>query len=222
MNARTLNRQQLETLSFSELTSLADEYGIEVPENLDRRFLIGELLDITSEELIAENTKEEMKISSELPHAHKTVLPKNYNETQVCAILRTPSWAFVFWNISDSDSNKMKVLPGCTLMLRVCSLESPEDQMPTEAFEIKVTADNQEQYVLLPSGKKYIRIELVFVAGQTGKVLAFSPVLEIPQGSKFVTDYQPGRDTDYSKIAEISGIKKLLLEQYNNYGHTFA
>ena len=44
MQNEILTRAYLETLSFSDLVTLADNYGIDVPENLDRSFLIGELI----------------------------------------------------------------------------------------------------------------------------------------------------------------------------------
>ena len=40
MSETILTRADLEKLSLSQLSRLADEYGIDVPENLDRRFLI--------------------------------------------------------------------------------------------------------------------------------------------------------------------------------------
>ena len=49
MSDEVITRNYLEKLSFSELSRLADNYGIDVPENLDRRFLIAELLEINEE-----------------------------------------------------------------------------------------------------------------------------------------------------------------------------
>ena len=46
MNEVPISRAYLETLSFSDLVNLADEYGVDVPEDLDRRFLIEELFEI--------------------------------------------------------------------------------------------------------------------------------------------------------------------------------
>ena len=46
MNEEPMNRASLEKLSFSDLVQLADEYGVDVPEDLDRRFLIAELLEL--------------------------------------------------------------------------------------------------------------------------------------------------------------------------------
>ena len=219
METENINRAYLETLSFSDLSKLADEYGVDVPEDLDRRFLICELLDIVEESKLF---NEDMVISSDRNSEENTVLPQGYNETQISCVLRNPVWAFVFWNISNSDNNKLKEMHDCTLMLRVCSLPSQEELTPKESFEIKITAGSQEQYVLIPAGEKYIRIELVYISGANRNVLAFSPVIEIPQGSESLNNIQPGKQNDYPEIIKLSGIEKILLNQYKNHRHSFS
>ena len=49
MDTVNVTRSYLERLSTSDLISLADEYGIDIPEDLNRRFIIGELLEATEE-----------------------------------------------------------------------------------------------------------------------------------------------------------------------------
>ena len=219
METENINRAYLETLSFSDLSKLADAYGVDVPEDLDRRFLICELLDIVEE---SKFFNEDMVISTGKSSDDSIVLPHGYNETQISCILRNPVWAFVFWNISNSDNNKLKELHDCTLMLRVCSLPSAEELTPKESFEIKVTPGSQEQYVLIPAGEKYIRIELVYISGATRNVLAFSPVMEIPQGSEALNNIQPGKQSDYPEIIKLSGIENILMNQYKNHRHSFS
>ena len=57
--------------------------------------------------------------------------------------------------------------------------------------------------------------------GGAGEVIAFSPVIAIPQGASVVNDLQPGREEGFSPVAELSGIKELLTEQYKNHRHSF-
>jgi hypothetical protein len=63
MNDEFISREYLESLSFSDLSNLADKYGIDVPENLDRRFLIAEILEIVEE---FNDEREDMQVSSEV------------------------------------------------------------------------------------------------------------------------------------------------------------
>ncbi len=218
MNEDTINRASLEKLSFSDLVQLADEYGVDVPEDLDRRFLIAELLELAEE---SNNREDEMIIASESDDQQPLVLNGNFNETQVSCVLRNPAWLFVFWNLNASDSEKISENPSCSLKLRICSLTDPKDLKPEEAFEVQTPDHSQEQYVLLPKGKKYIKVELVCVTGGAGEVIAFSPVITIPQGASVVKDLQPGRDENFSAVIELSGMKELLKEQYTYHRHCF-
>ncbi len=219
MNEEPINRASLEKLSFSDLVQLADEYGVDVPEDLDRRFLISELLELAEE---SNNKEDEMIISSEEDNQQTFVLNGNFNETQVSCVLRNPAWLFVFWNLNDSDYAKINDAPGKNLRLRICSYENAEDPKPDEAFEVQTPSQSQEQYVLLPKGKKFIKVELVCLAGGAGDVIAVSPMVAIPQGASIVNDLQPGREEVFSPVAELSGIKELLTEQYKNHRHSFS
>ena len=219
MNEETITRTYLETLSFSELVALADDYGVDVPDDLDRRFLIAELLELAEE---SADSEEEMIIASEGTTDNDEKLSGNYNETQVSCILRNPAWLFVFWNISDADSARMKDYPDGCLRLRICLLDNPNDPMPREAFEVQSSTTSQEQYVLIPKDTEFIKVELIYVTENGGEVLAFSPIVTIPQGSSLVNDLQLGRDINFSPILELSGINDILTEQYKKHRHSFS
>lgn len=220
METEKLTYSYLDTLSFADLSKIADEYGLDVPESFNRRFLIGEILELAEES--KKINGESMVIASDGNEKIARELHKNYNESQISCVLRNPVWAFVFWNISESDSAELKTIGDCELMIRVCVLSSPEELKPEHAFEVKASVDSQEQYVLLPSGQKYFRFELVYVSGNTGKVLAFSPVVSIPQAAKYVNEFQPGKENDFSPIVKLSGINKVLMDQYKNHRHSFS
>lgn len=219
MNEDTINRASLEKLSFSDLVQLADEYGVDVPEDLDRRFLIAELLELFEE---SNNKEDEMIIATESDDQQPLVLNGNFNETQVSCVLRNPAWLFVFWNLNDNDLAKLENNAGCSLKLRICSFENPGDSKPDEAFEIQTASQSQEQYVLLPQGKKYIKVELIYDCDGMSEIMAYSPVISIPQGAAMVNDLQPGREQNFSPVIELSGIKELITEQYKNHRHSFS
>lgn len=220
MDVENINREYLETLSYAGLVKLADEYGVDVPEDLDRRFLLCELLEIIEETKRYEETS--MVISSEESNSREDALPKGYNETQISCILRNPVWAFVFWDISESDTAMLRSLSDCRLFIRVCSLPSATEFTPEEVFEIEADSNVTEQYVLIPAGKRFIRVELIYVNGTNREILAFSPVVEIPKSSDFVDNFQPGINNDFPEVIKLSGIEKILTEQYKNHRHSFS
>ena len=217
MNEEPINRASLEKLSFSDLVQLADEYGVDVPEDLDRRFLIAELLELAEE---SNNIDDEMIIAAESDNPQSTVLNGNFNETQVSCVLRNPAWLFVFWNLNDNDAARINENPACSLKLRICLYSDIKDSKPDEAFEVQTPSQSQEQYVLIPKGTKYIKVELVCVTAGAGEIIAFSPIVSIPQGSSLVNDLQPGREEDFSPVIELSGIRELITEQYKNHRHS--
>ena len=219
MDDEVITRAYLETLSFSDLKKLADEYGVDVPEDLDRRFLLCELLEIAEEN--RQDKTAGMIISFENSTNQSTNLPDGYNETQISCVLRNPVWAFVFWDISDTDMNMLSALPNYSLSLRVCILVSETELVPQESFEIELPNGVNEQYVLFPAGKNFIRIELVYSNGTNREVLAFSPVVSVPKSSENVEKYQPGVENDFSPIMKLSGIEKILADQYTKYRHSF-
>ena len=220
MNSEKMNRTYLETLSFADLVKLADEYDVEVPEDLDRRFLIAELLELYEEEKI--HGADSMILASSDSFQKSEALPNTYNENEISCVLRNPAWLFVFWNLSEADSIMLKGLDSYTLMLRVCSLSSENEQIPEEAFEIQAATDAFEQYVLIPQGKRFIKVELVYVTANSGKVLAFSPVIEIPQGNDVMNNLHPGKKNDFSEIISLSGVDSILISQYRNHRHSFS
>ena len=220
MKEEKISRTYLETLSFSDLVTLADDYGVDVPDDLDRRFLIAELLELAEE---SENEDEEMEISTDNDLNNKHSLSGNYNETQISCVLRNPAWLFVFWNISTQDAEKIEEAMGGALRIRICILNNIEDPTPNEVIEVQCSSTSQEQYVLIPKEAQFIKAELILSKGAaSNEVLAFSPVVTIPQSSKLVNDLQLGQDCDFPEIIKLSGIDDLLKDQYKNHRHSFS
>ena len=219
MDEEKLTRAYLETLSFSDLKKLADEYGVDVPEDLDRRFLLSEILEIAEESRHDKDAAMIISLGNDVNQS--TNLPDGYNETHISCVLRNPVWIFAFWDISDTDMNMLKALPDYSLGLRVCILSSETDLTPEEVLDIELPNGVNEQYVLIPAGKSFLRIELVYTSGSTREVLAFSQVLSIPKSSEYIENYQPGVQNDFPEIMKLSGIEKVLSDQYTNYRHSF-
>jgi hypothetical protein len=207
MEKHELSRSYLETLSTADLISLADDYDIDIPVELNRRFIIGELLDV-ADELQKEN-KNEMIIASSAGTAEDVdKLPESYNETRVDVLLRNPAWAYVYWDIKEADRNVSD------LLLSVQFYGSKDDEKYSDVFEVQIARNDREQYVLLPAGKRVLKIDLV--GRQFGKLslLASSRKIEIPRGSELLLQSQPGKKHDISPILKLSGIEQLLSRHY--------
>jgi hypothetical protein len=221
MENTRITRSYLEALSFSDLLKLADLYGIDVPENLNRGFLIGDILDVTDEMGKTQGTSE-MVIADNITPVSGGKLPEMYNTTQIEVILRNPVWAFVFWNISENTMYTLRHSGIISLRLRVCSFIEQKNENPDDSFEIQIASTDKDQYVLLPVGKRYIAVELIAVTRSGVQKLANSRIVAIPCGSPLLTKVQPGLISDISPVMELSGVKCLLKAQYINHRQSFS
>lgn len=216
-----LSRNTLETLTSSQLIDLADEYGIDIPDNLNRQFIIEELIEVAKE--IAENSifKETIKVSDDAVNSIATELPDSYNETKIDVMLRNPVSLFVYWDFSEVqlkqlNSNKTNIY------LQISFFEDMESEKPEDTFDIQIDIEDREQYILIPGGKKFVRVDLMQnTSNAMDAVLAVSSRLAIPQGSEEFMNFHPGENLKIKPILELSGIKTMLKNHYNNYRQSF-
>lgn len=218
MDYAILSRQYLETLPSADLIALADDLGIDVPENLNRRFIIGELLD-TAAEIKRENYTD-LKNDSDKIHP-VSVLPETYNENQISVVLRNPVWAYVYWDIREADFQKIQKTAGFTsLVLRVSSFSNQDSVKPSDYFEISVSVSDRNQYILLPVSVKNIRIDLVAeFKGSASELLASSKKINLPHMPAELM--LPLPDLRISPILELSGLRELLRTHYLNHRQSF-
>ena len=218
MNNEQISCAYLETLAFKDLVKLADEYGVDVPQDLDRRFLIAELLELAQEESNASDLQ--MIITDDDEENEEINLPANYNETQIAAILRNPAWLFVFWNISEFDMNKIKHQKEI-LHIKVNTYKKSENSMITDSFEVQVLDESQEQYVLLPKGIDFVKIELLACKVNSQETMAISSEIKVPKTSSWINELNFAKDNSFSNKLKLSGMEDVLMEQYKNHRHSF-
>ena len=218
METKQLSHSYLETLSSADLLALADDYGIDVPDDLNRRFLIGELMEAVAES--ENNLTEDIGIVDDADMHFSAQLPDSYNETQIQVLLRSPVWAFVYWDIREATRMQLEE-DFASLALRVEFFADEDAVQPNESFDIQVSLADRAQYVLLRPGRKFVRIELMSVVdGKTADSLAKSRKVALPEGSEYLTTL-PGRDIEASPLQELSSLQELLRFQYENHRQAF-
>ena len=149
-----LSRSHLETLTSSQLIELADEYGIDIPDDLNRRFIIVELLEVAKEIDENLNYKETIKETDEAANL-VTELPEGYNETKIDILLRNPVSIFVYWDFSETLYKQLVSLK-TPVHLQVCFFEDLETEKPEETFDIQINYSDREQYILIPGDRKSV------------------------------------------------------------------
>ena len=216
-----LSRNTLETLTSSQLIDLADEYGIDIPDNLNRQFIIEELIEVAKEIDENSNYKETIKVSDDAVNTIATELPESYNETKIDVMLRNPVSLFVYWDFSEVQLKQLKSNK-ISIYLQISFFDSMEAEKPEDTFEIQINSEDREQYILIPGGKKFVRVDLMQnTTSSMDAVLAVSSRLSIPQGSEEFMNFHPGENLKIKPILELSGIKTVLKNHYNNYRQSF-
>ncbi|MBO7637409.1 MAG: DUF4912 domain-containing protein [Treponema sp.] len=220
MEDNILTRQYLESISTADLLVLADDYGIDVPKDLNRRLIIGELLEMAEEQ----SGDEEEVLVTEDDFSAPDTLPRTYNETQICALLRTPTWAFVFWDIRESLLESLAEKEHFEgLYLHVAFFDGPTEEIPSDSFDIQIKLTDREQFVFIPSGKRYVIINLKSRWHERdSQVLAYTRRIEIPKECDELINLQPGKKLELPPLVKMSGMEELLSEHYKNHRQSLS
>jgi hypothetical protein len=215
----SLSRTYLESLTSADLVSLAEKYNIDVPENLNRRFIIGELLDMG----INENGEDEIDSSdfSLFPTGDFfrdgiCSLPESYSETSVTAIFRHPVWLYAYWDFSIRDWERIRKTPEPSLSLRVQILDEAHRTPQAESFITPLFIHDRDEHVHLPPGKKIVRLELIF----GDELLAVSSEVHMPHHCPLYTDAISGEPLP--PLLELSGFRDLCHRYYLNHRQSLS
>ena len=151
MEGLPFTRAYLESLTTNDLLEIADDLGVDVPDNTDRILLIEELLDISSQE-DGENSSGEPEIADSVL-IESVPLPKHYNITFIEVMIRDPLWAFVFWEIKSSEKEQFeRALDFDGYYLKVSRLGDPVNHTIEYSTEhsIEPSRYNYEKFYTVP------------------------------------------------------------------------
>ncbi len=220
MEHTPLTLAYLESLSTADLVSLADDFGIDIPEGLNRRFILGELLEL------AEYDSRESPDSGILIDAQYTNssedLPETYNETSISMLMRDPGWLFVYW---DFHANLFSAITGNyrfeSFFLRVNSLSSTSPVVVKDWFDVNVGIHDRQWYVHLPSDERAVRVDLYSRNTQEKEqLLAKSLVRAVPVSANATAPQ--GDRRRQPPLVELSGIAELRKQHFNNHRQSFG
>jgi uncharacterized protein len=222
---------KLEALSLEELYALADRTGLDLPPGLERPFVIEEILEVLEEDSEDRRSSQgealhmDEKKYSELrideidvdPGVDESMILR-YNETMIRAIVRDPSWAFAYWDVSDVELASLRGEESAAgLFLRVAEIKGAGDQGGAENhreyFDIPVADNDIQWYINLPRSGVRFRIDLCARrAGQAGKlrVLARSNEVESPRQS--FPEGESALSSAACELLALSGIEDLPID----------
>ena len=111
-----------------------------------------------------------------------TAATRSDTTTRVVFLPRDPQWAYVFWEISDSDRKAAQNEGAAHLSLRLADVTGIQDgsSHPHTLQEVPVDSHSTEWYLPVPLCDRDYRVELGYRAGSTWISLALSSVARVP------------------------------------------
>ncbi|MDR0410195.1 MAG: DUF4912 domain-containing protein [Spirochaetaceae bacterium] len=231
-----MNLSYLERLSTPELRTLAVHFGVDIPEELDRPFIIEELLDnapcLTFFQTGTTAIDTDFADNEDAPLVPEPVeLPKRYNITRIDAIVRDPLWVFVFWEIRDADKKLYEKLSGFHKYFLRVSLDKCEMGCGASSlFTIPVSETDSEWYINFPPDEHcretcnmiedtpyHVELCVEHAGGET--VLAVTNPFRLPKMLEISERSAPVHDKD--TILRMSGMDDLLVLR-NSEGISFS
>jgi hypothetical protein len=180
MDVTRFTRVFLDSLSTDELVKLADSHGIDIPPDLERIFIMEELLEIGSEDGRENEFGGEGTLKGTEDFPEPVPLPVRYNITYIEVMIRDPLWAFVFWEIKGHDREMFEKSPDFDgYCLKVRPMEGAVNE--AESFTVSVGNDDTAWYLGFPPAGGRYRVELRAIWAQEETVLAVSRPFMLPK-----------------------------------------
>ena len=173
----------IDSLSMSELRNIAQQEGILNIDSLSRDEIISELRDKYADD---DDDRNEMESDSNLRYLSGITdyreideyvpglpgveeLPPEYPDTEIHLMLRSSTWAYCYWQLSQLDSDRI-ANAGASLFLAVRIVRSGAE----EFYDIPVSLSDSEWNIGIPYGDGNASVELVSETGEGRTVLASS------------------------------------------------
>ncbi|MCP9803205.1 DUF4912 domain-containing protein [Cyanobium sp. T1G-Tous] len=163
-------------MTLRQLRQVASDLGVSLYSRKSKDELLA-AINVRQDE---EDTPISLKaIEAELPPAPR---PSSAN-TSVVFLPRDPQWAYVFWDISESDLASALAAGASQLCLRVADVTGLPggSAHPHTLQEVVVDSHATEWYLPVPLCDRDYRVELGYRKGSGGWIsLAFSSVARVP------------------------------------------
>lgn len=220
-----MNLDKFDSLSDEALYALAEKMGLDLPPNLERVFVVEEILGALEEDSderlsagFAPFRIEEFKFSGssldsvDAVTAEEPAIERCYNETSMRVLVRDPAWAFAFWEISDADLSALEGLDDSPAFFLHVSEVSDADggEQKKDFFDIPVSEDDSQWYINLPRSKTKYRIELCARAGNRVRILSRSKDVAAPR--QFLDRSLGDIDPASAELFRLAGIETLDIE----------
>ena len=176
------NKEELTRFTLRQLRPIASKLAVPLYSRKTKAALIDLILIYQSKKL-SSDTKNG-STSTPTPEINKLNSQRAIIETPTNLVFlpRDPEWAYVFWQISETDRNKAQSLGANKLCLRLYDVTgSHEGQFNQGTLrEIAVDSFSTEWYLPIPVADRDYKVELGYRYGFNWMSLAFSSASHVP------------------------------------------
>ena len=175
------NKEYLLSLTLRQLRQEASKLSVPLYSRKTKAVLI-ELIDKYQKKANQSHNKTLIKNIS--PKTSKIITQTTTEEvnTKLVFLPRDPEWAYVFWQISESDRDKAQSLGANKLCLRLYDASGIGEGNLNQGTlrEIAVDSYSTEWYLPIPLADRDYKVELGYKYGFKWMSLAFSSVSRVP------------------------------------------
>ena len=214
-----LSRSYLETLTTDDLVRLGDDFGVDIPHALNRRLIIGELLEMQEDFRL--NSSDSSLYQETGAGGDAEASANSYNETSVSILLRNPGWLFVFWDFSAREFSACEQKRGFkSFGLRVSFFDDASLASPRDAFDTAIPSSDRNRYIHLPGQDCFCRADLIAMnRHEKDIVLAQSNAVFLPPAAGI--DLRKNESDEEPPILLLSGIEALKRKYRRCHRHSF-
>jgi len=210
----------LESLSTAELAELAGRNGLDIPPNLERVFIIGELLEFERMDARWDGHRrgeggEGGDMATDLsvgePVGELKELPEQYGMSYIDVLIRDPLWVFAFWEVKrQARGLQEEGADSVEYCLRIVPLRGNDLLADTTAsFTVSVGTNDRSLYLGIPhEDGRCFRVEL---CTRQGAVLAVSRPFSLPRLVAEAPRDDGVRAVYDNTLSELSGVKRFSL-----------
>tara|TARA_Y200000002_G_scaffold367095_1_gene358767 strand:- start:178 stop:1287 length:1110 start_codon:yes stop_codon:yes gene_type:complete len=175
------NKEKLLSLTLRQLRQEASKLSVPLYSRKTKAVLIDLIIKYQKKvNKIPNNTLD----NNDPAKSSKTLVQpsKEPVDTKVVFLPRDPEWAYVFWQISESDREKAKSLGASKLCLRLYDATGSREGKLNQGTlrEINVDSYSTEWYLPIPLADRDYKVELGYKYGFKWMSLAFSSISHAP------------------------------------------
>jgi hypothetical protein len=189
-----MTKDRLRTLSYNELSTIADNGNINVLQDMDKESLVSMIFEALEEERLDREGDNNLTIQIEakkyavsqdqelfLDFGDNVELPDRYEETRLVLMLRDPSWVFCYWDIEVRTLEELAENSDFSgLVLRVTELAADDwgKDSTVDWFDIPIQFDDLRRYINLPSEDSFYGVEIYAQLGEKESLISRSNIVE--------------------------------------------